>query len=151
MGLSTIFFPVHRVERINKDETVGRVPSLADVFAERVGKDVWSYLGLGAPLPEGDASRLGSGSDARGSASGSGRRSGSVSGSGSEEEWMTLREAERDYLERVLSDCEWDRELAARVLDVSLDELESRIQEHDLDVEAATEVGADLGSDPDGD
>lgn len=48
MGLSTMFFPIHRVARVNLDETVGRVPALADVFAERVGRDVWSYLGLDA-------------------------------------------------------------------------------------------------------
>lgn len=47
MGLSTVFFPIHRVERIGLDESVGAVLSLAETFAARVGEDVWSYLGLG--------------------------------------------------------------------------------------------------------
>lgn len=52
MGLSTSFFPMHRVERINLDEEVGGIPSCADTFASRVGKDVWSYLGVDTPAPE---------------------------------------------------------------------------------------------------
>jgi hypothetical protein len=46
MGLSTLFFPIHRVERVTADEGVGNVPSLAETFEARVGQDVWSYLGL---------------------------------------------------------------------------------------------------------
>lgn len=49
MGLSTVFFPVHRIERILVDEGVGQIQSLTDVFKSRVGKDVWSYLDLPAP------------------------------------------------------------------------------------------------------
>lgn len=49
MGLSTVFFPMHRVERINRDESVGGVPSLADVFASRAGRDVWTHLSLTRP------------------------------------------------------------------------------------------------------
>jgi hypothetical protein len=129
MGLSTMFFPVHRVERVNKDETVGRVPSLAEVFAERVGRDVWGYLGLGTPLPEGETKPPDAG--------------------GSGEEWLTLREAERDYIERVLSDCEWDTAVAARLLDVSPDTLKSRMREHGLDVasESSSESDLDAGRD----
>ncbi len=52
MGLSTTFFPMHRVERINLDEGVGGIQSCADTFESRVGKDVWSYLGLDRPAPE---------------------------------------------------------------------------------------------------
>ena len=48
-ALSTMFLPIHRVERVNQDESVGSVRSLADLFEERVGKDVWTYLGLGRP------------------------------------------------------------------------------------------------------
>jgi hypothetical protein len=46
MGLSTTFFPIHRVEKITLDETVGNVLSLAETFEARVGEDVWSFLGL---------------------------------------------------------------------------------------------------------
>ena len=52
MGLSTTFFPMHRVERINLDERVGDIPSCAETFESRVGKDVWSYLGFDRPAPE---------------------------------------------------------------------------------------------------
>ncbi len=44
MGLSTTFFPIHRVERVTLDETVGNVLSLAETFEARVGQDVWSFL-----------------------------------------------------------------------------------------------------------
>jgi hypothetical protein len=46
MGLSTTFFPLHRVERVTLDESVGSVLSLAETFEARAGKDVWSFLGL---------------------------------------------------------------------------------------------------------
>ena len=46
MGLSTTFFPIHRVERVTLDESVGSVLSLAETFEARVGQDVWSVLGL---------------------------------------------------------------------------------------------------------
>jgi hypothetical protein len=46
MGLSTTFFPIHRVERVTLDESVGSVLSLAETFEARVGQDVWSFLGL---------------------------------------------------------------------------------------------------------
>ncbi|MFQ5792544.1 MAG: hypothetical protein ACE5JI_18900 [Acidobacteriota bacterium] len=49
MGLSTMFFPMHRVERIHLDETVGGIQSLADIFASRVRQDLWSYLGVPPP------------------------------------------------------------------------------------------------------
>jgi hypothetical protein len=46
MGLSTTFFPIHRVERVTLDESVGSVLSLAETFEARVGEDLWSFLGL---------------------------------------------------------------------------------------------------------
>ena len=46
MGLSSTFFPIHRVERVTLDETVGSVLSLAETFEARVGQDVLSFLGL---------------------------------------------------------------------------------------------------------
>ncbi len=49
MGLSTVFFPMHRVERIGLDENVGGIQSQAEVFESRVGTDVWTHLGLSKP------------------------------------------------------------------------------------------------------
>jgi hypothetical protein len=46
IGLSTLFFPIHRVERVTADDSVGSIPSLAETFEVRVGRDVWTYLGL---------------------------------------------------------------------------------------------------------
>jgi hypothetical protein len=52
MGLSTIFLPMHRVERIHLDENIGGIQSCAEIFQSRVGKDVWSHLGLDRPSVE---------------------------------------------------------------------------------------------------
>ena len=52
MALSTVFFPMHRVERILLDEGMGDIQSMAAVFASRVGEDLWSHLGV--PLPSDD-------------------------------------------------------------------------------------------------
>jgi len=52
MGLSTTFFPMHRVERMHLDERVGGIPSCAETFESRAGKDVWTHLGLDRPAPE---------------------------------------------------------------------------------------------------
>ncbi len=49
MGLSTVFFPMHRVERIDLDENIGGIKSQAEVFESRVGTDVWTHLGLSKP------------------------------------------------------------------------------------------------------
>lgn len=54
MGLSTTFFPIHRVERVTLDETVGSVLSLAETFEARVGQDVWGFLGIKSKLPRRD-------------------------------------------------------------------------------------------------
>lgn len=114
MGLSTVFFPIHRVERLSKDETVGSVPSLASSFEQRVGQDVWSYLGLSRRLSP---------------------ASGTVAADLREEEsrWMTLEEAERDYIERVLEDCEWDRRETARLLGLADDALAARLRDLGLE------------------
>ncbi len=45
MGLSTVFFPMLRVERMFLDEQVGEVSSLGQRFERRVGKTVAEYLG----------------------------------------------------------------------------------------------------------
>lgn len=44
LGLATIFFPLHRVERLFLDEPIGQVESLAQAFARRVGMSVREYL-----------------------------------------------------------------------------------------------------------
>ncbi len=97
MGLSTMFLPIHRVERVNQDESVGSVRSLADLFEERVGKDVWTYLGLRLP-------------------------SGAVRG-----RWMSLDVAEADYIERVLEDCGGDRAAAAEILGLTEEALNEKL------------------------
>ena len=45
---STVFFPLHRVERIFVDETAGDFVSFADRFKRTVGEDARYYL---TPLP----------------------------------------------------------------------------------------------------
>lgn len=39
-GASTLFFPMHRVERMELDEAVGELPSLGDSFAAKAGHTV---------------------------------------------------------------------------------------------------------------
>jgi hypothetical protein len=41
---STVFFPLHRVERIFADETAGEVESYAERFIGVVGRNVRDYL-----------------------------------------------------------------------------------------------------------
>ena len=44
MGLPTLFFPMLRIERIALDEVRGSIPSLAEVFAKKVGRSLPDYL-----------------------------------------------------------------------------------------------------------
>jgi hypothetical protein len=44
MGLPTLFFPMLRIERIALDEARGSIPSLAEVFARKVGRTLPDYL-----------------------------------------------------------------------------------------------------------
>ncbi len=46
---ATVFFPLHRVERIFADETQGEVLSFADRFLRTVGEDARYHL---TPVPE---------------------------------------------------------------------------------------------------
>ena len=46
LGLSTIFYPMNRVERMERDETLGSVLSCADRFAREVGRTVHEVIGL---------------------------------------------------------------------------------------------------------
>jgi hypothetical protein len=44
IGLPTFFFPMQRVERVALDEPRGSIPSLAQMFEQRVGKSLTEYL-----------------------------------------------------------------------------------------------------------
>ncbi len=44
--LATIFYPMHRVERIAQDEPSGEIPSLAQRFLNRIGISLLDYLRL---------------------------------------------------------------------------------------------------------
>jgi hypothetical protein len=48
-GMTLVFYPMHRVERIAKDEPSGNIPSLADRFQQMVGSSIQEYLGLETP------------------------------------------------------------------------------------------------------
>lgn len=41
---TTVFFPLHRVEKILLDERCGAIPSLADTFRARAGRDMTRQL-----------------------------------------------------------------------------------------------------------
>jgi hypothetical protein len=55
LGMSTMFVPLFRVEKIFLDEPVGAVESYRERFSRRVGMSVEAYLGLGTDDPAGDA------------------------------------------------------------------------------------------------
>ena len=46
MGLTHVFLPMWRVERVTLDETIDEIPSMADMFSSRVGITIREYLGL---------------------------------------------------------------------------------------------------------
>ena len=46
LGLLTLFYPMHRLERLEEDETLGPVLSYADRFAREVGRPVRQAMGL---------------------------------------------------------------------------------------------------------
>ena len=50
VGLNTVFFPMHRVERIIVDEPCGSIPSLSQRFHDKVGLTFVEYLGSEGPL-----------------------------------------------------------------------------------------------------
>ncbi len=41
---TTIFFPLHRVEKIMLDEDIGGIPSLANTFLTKTGTSIDDYL-----------------------------------------------------------------------------------------------------------
>ena len=49
LGLSTVFYPMNRVERMERDETMGPVVSYSDRFAREVGRSVHEVIGLADP------------------------------------------------------------------------------------------------------
>jgi len=46
IGISTLFYPMARVERMERDETAGPLESLTDRFERQVGRSVLEVLGL---------------------------------------------------------------------------------------------------------
>ena len=46
LGLSTVFYPMARVERMEKDETLGPIASYSARFEREVGRTVRAVLGL---------------------------------------------------------------------------------------------------------
>jgi hypothetical protein len=46
VDMATLFFPLHRVERIAADEPSGSLPSLSDRFFQKTGVTVQEYLGI---------------------------------------------------------------------------------------------------------
>jgi len=41
---STVFFPLHRIEKMLLDENLGEIPSIANLFLERVGVSIDEFL-----------------------------------------------------------------------------------------------------------
>ncbi len=48
--LSTVFYPMHRVEKMALDETIGEIPSLAERFQQKVGLTLHEFLHAGHEL-----------------------------------------------------------------------------------------------------
>jgi len=49
VSLNTVFFPMHRLERIIVDEPSGSIPSLSQRFHDKVGLTIQEYLGICGP------------------------------------------------------------------------------------------------------
>ncbi len=52
LGVTTLFVPLHRVEKIFEDTRIGSVGSYAERFFEIAGRDVREVLGPAAPAAE---------------------------------------------------------------------------------------------------
>lgn len=48
LGLVTLFYPMTRVERMERDETVGGLEGIADRFRRETGRSIAEASGLGA-------------------------------------------------------------------------------------------------------
>ena len=46
LGLVTLFLPMHRIERMERDETVGGLEGIADRFLRQTGRSVSEAAGL---------------------------------------------------------------------------------------------------------
>jgi hypothetical protein len=46
LGLGTLFYPMNRVERVERDETVGGLEGMADRFRRQTGRSVLEAAGL---------------------------------------------------------------------------------------------------------
>ena len=44
IGLSYVFYPMWRIERISLDETIDEIPSLADQFHQRLGFSIYEFF-----------------------------------------------------------------------------------------------------------
>ena len=49
LGLSTVFYPMNRVERMERDQTTGPIISYSDRFAREVGRSVRQVVGIEDP------------------------------------------------------------------------------------------------------
>jgi hypothetical protein len=49
IGPSTLFYPMSRVERMERDETTGPIESLSDRFERQLGRTVHEVMGMAAP------------------------------------------------------------------------------------------------------
>jgi hypothetical protein len=49
VGMTSVFYPMHRVERVTADEPSGSLPSLAERFRRKVGLTIQEYLGIETP------------------------------------------------------------------------------------------------------
>jgi hypothetical protein len=49
VGMTRVFYPMQRVERIAMDEPSGSIPSLAERFHQKVGLTIQEYLGIETP------------------------------------------------------------------------------------------------------
>ncbi len=106
MGLGTTFLPIHRVERVSEDETIGSAQSFADIFEARVGTDVWTHLGLKRlPSKASEPQAMSRG------------------------DWMTLQDAETEYIDRVVEHCDGDRPAAAEILGLTEAALDAKLGE----------------------
>jgi hypothetical protein len=49
VGMTQVFYPMHRVERVALDESSGSIPSLSERFHSLVGLSIQEYLGIETP------------------------------------------------------------------------------------------------------
>jgi hypothetical protein len=50
VGPALVFYPMHRVERIARDEPSGVIPSIADRFRQKIGLSIQEYIGIENPV-----------------------------------------------------------------------------------------------------